>query len=211
MIALVLRHIAAECVMVAGKAELQALIRKDPPRALLADLDRYERAPEWGRDGGHVPCIGLTRRTEAKAKLDAFGRGASDVIQIPFTPDEIVVRTMAAIARAHGQSPRLRPRVTVGPFELDLPEGRVRLDSTELRLTPLEQTLLYLFIAHPGEVLTREEILVNVWGEGTAVTSNVIDRHIRDLRIKLSERWRTPRFLETVAGEGYRYIGDGAS
>ena len=150
----------------------------------------------------------LLRKRDAAVKLDAFERGASDVIEVPFTPDEIVVRTMATYRRAHGRTAALRARVAFGHFEIDLLERSVRLDSTALRLTPLEQTLLYLFLAHPNEVLTRAAILANIWGTSSAVTSNVIDRHIRDLRVKLGEQWRAPRFIETVPTEGYRYIGE---
>jgi DNA-binding response OmpR family regulator len=56
-------------------------------------------------------------------------------------------------------------------------------------------------------VLTRDEVLRNIWGGETAVTSNVIDRHIRDLRVKLGESWRQPSVIETVPGQGYRFIG----
>lgn len=207
MIALVLQHIDAECRIVSTRQELRSSILKWDPHVVLADLDLHPAAPEWMRiDHKEPPCVGFTRRSEAPVKLDAFERGAYDVIEVPFTPDEIVVRTMATLRRAHGRTRPVRARVQFGPFEIDILEQVVRLDGTALRLTPLEQTLLYLFLAHPNEVLRREAILTNIWGTSSAVTSNVIDRHIRDLRVKLGERWRAPRFIETVPSEGYRYI-----
>ncbi|MGH2377463.1 MAG: response regulator transcription factor [Candidatus Limnocylindria bacterium] len=210
LVRLVLGHIDADCRLVRAPADLRKLVREGWPEILLADLDHHERAPEWTRyDGFVIPCVGLTRRRETMFKLEAYRRGAYDVIEVPFTPDEIVVRTMAAYARAHGRTPVLRARLRVEPFEMDIAVGSVRMDSTPLRLTLLEQTLLYLFLAHPGEVLDRERILANVWGAGSAVTSNVIDRHIRDLRVKLGESWRSPRFIETIPGEGYRFVGAG--
>lgn len=208
LVALVLQHLDAECRIVQTRQALRSSILQWDPQMVLADLDLHPAAPEWMRiDHKEPPCVGFTRRREAAVKLDAFERGAYDVIEVPFTADEVVVRTMAAFRRAHGRMPALRPRVRVGPFEIDLVEQAVRLDGTALRLTPLEQTLLYLFLAHPSEVLRREAILTNIWGASSAVTSNVIDRHIRDLRVKLGERWRAPRFIETVPTEGYRYIG----
>lgn len=208
---LVLGHIEADCRIVSSQAELKRLIREGWPQIVLADLDEHPHAPEWCRyDGVVLPCVGLTRRRETLAKLEAYERGAYDVIEVPFTPDEIVVRTMASFARAHGHRPTLRPRLRVGVFEMDLTEETVRMDSTALRLTLLEQTLLYLFLANPSETLDRERILTNVWAVSSAVTSNVIDRHIRDLRVKLGESWRAPRLIETVPGQGYRFIGDAA-
>lgn len=213
LVQLVLRHIDAECRTAMSRDELNELISAWRPHAVLADIDAFERAPEWSVDqrGTRIPCVGLTRKREARGKIEAFDRGVADVIEVPFTPDEIVVRTVNAVQRSRDGSPRpqIRPRVTVGPFEMDVLDGGVRLDGTFLRLSALQHTLLYLFLAHPGGVLGREAVLTNVWGHETAVTSNVVDRHIRDLRVKLGERWREPRFIETVPGEGYRYIGAG--
>jgi two-component system KDP operon response regulator KdpE len=207
--ALVLAHLEAECRAVATRPELRSLLAAWAPELVLADLDLHPEAPEWTRvDGIEIPCIGLTRRREAVVKIEAFDRGVHDVIEVPFTPDEIVVRARAALTRAHGRKPELRPRVRVGEFEMDLVAGAVLVDSRALKLSPLDQTLLYLFLANPGAVLSRESILTDVWGTHSALTSNVIDRHIRDLRVKLGESWRQPRFIETVAGEGYRYIGE---
>jgi DNA-binding response OmpR family regulator len=92
---------------------------------------------------------------------------------------------------------------------MDIEGPGVRLNESLVKVTLLEQTLLYLFLAHPGQTLTREDILTNIWGSQSAVTSNVIDRHIRDLRVKLQEKWREPRFIATEAGKGYRFVGDG--
>lgn len=209
-----LRHIDAECRTAAGRDELRSLCRGTwQPLAVLADVDEFAEAPEWAVDkrGARIPCIALTRRREAQVKLDAYERGAADIIEVPFTPDDIVVRTATAIARARDGAvrPRVHPKVRTAGFEMDLIADGVRLDGTFLRLSPLEHTLLYVFLAHPGETVTREAILANVWGQDSAVTSNVIDRHIRDLRVKLGERWRQPRFIETVPGQGYRFIADG--
>ena len=212
LVALVLRHIDAECRPASSQAEVKTLVKSWSPDIVVADLDKYEKAPEWattradGRAG--VPCLGLTRKRETMTKLQAFERGASDIIEIPFTPDEIVVRTVAVLLRVMDRKVEMQPRIRVGRFEMDLEEPGVRLNETLVKLTLLEQTLLYLFLAHPGETLSREGILTNIWGSQSAVTSNVIDRHIRDLRVKLQERWREPKFIATEAGKGYRFVGE---
>lgn len=209
LVALVLRHVDAECRPASSQAKVAELLRTWSPDILVADLDKYEKAPEWTRsDGTVVPCLGLTRRRETMAKLEAFQRGATDLIEIPFTPDEIVVRTIAALMRTSGRKVAIRSRLQVGRFEMELEEPGVRLNRSLVRLTLLEQTLLYLFLANPGKTLSREDILTNIWGSQSAVTSNVIDRHIRDLRVKLQERWREPRFIATEPGKGYRFVGE---
>jgi two-component system KDP operon response regulator KdpE len=212
LVELVLRHLDAECRPASSEAELKALIKGWSPDIVVADLDRFERAPEWTlreMDGkGRVPCLGLLRKRDTQSKLEAFERGVTDVIEIPFTPDEIVVRTVAAIMRDRGAKLAIRRRLPVGRFEMDLQEPGVRLNDQLVKLTLLEQTLLYLFLSNPGKVLKREDILVNIWGSQSAVTSNVIDRHIRDLRVKLQERWQEPKFIATEPGEGYRFVGE---
>ncbi len=212
LVALVLRHIDAECRPVSSEAELTSLVTEWSPDLVVADLDRYERAPEWTLRAVNrhprTPCLGLLRRRDTQTKLEAFERGVSDVIEIPFTPDEIVVRSVAAVMRDRGRKVEIRRRLQVGRFEMDLQEPGVWLNDQLVKLTLLEQTLLYLFLANPGKVLKREDILANIWGSQSAVTSNVIDRHIRDLRVKLQERWQEPKFIATEPGEGYRFVGD---
>src|SRR5439155_6901614 len=75
----------------------------------------------------------------------------------------------------------------------------------ELHLTSLEQNLLYLLAANAGRMLTRDEILDYLWGSDYAAESNVVDRHIRNLRAKLQNDWKRPRYIETVPGRGYRF------
>ncbi|MDE3194311.1 MAG: response regulator transcription factor [Chloroflexota bacterium] len=211
LVSVVLRHVDAECRPVASQSEVRQLLSTWSPDILIADLDTFEKAPEWARtDGTSIPCLGLTRRRETMTKLQAFERGATDVIEIPFTPDEIVVRTVAALMRSTGRRVEIQSRLRIGRFEMELEEPRIRLNDGIVKLTLLEQTLLYVFLAHPGQTLTREDILTNIWGSQSAVTSNVIDRHIRDLRVKLQEKWREPRSIATDPGKGYRFVGDGA-
>lgn len=212
LVSVVLRHVDAECRPAASQAEVRQLLTTWSPDILIADLDKYERAPEWTRiDGTSIPCLGLTRRRETMAKLEAFERGVADVIEIPFTPDEIVVRTVAALMHSSGRKPEIQSRVRIGRFEMELEEPRILLNDGILKLTLLEQSLLYVFLAHPGQTLSREDILTNIWGSQSAVTSNVIDRHIRDLRVKLQEKWREPKFIATDPGKGYRFVGDGTA
>ena len=100
----------------------------------------------------------------------------------------------------------LRPVLRLGALEIDLLNRRVRAGASDLHLTSLEQSLLYLLAANAGRLLTRDEILDHLWGADYAAESNVVDRHVRNLRAKLGDDWRRPRYIATVPGRGYRFL-----
>jgi DNA-binding response OmpR family regulator len=97
------------------------------------------------------------------------------------------------------------PSIKVGELEIDILKRTVRTGTSELHLTSLEQALLYLLAANAGRVVTREEILDTLWGVDYVAESNVVDRQIRNLRTRLQDDWRQPRFIVTVPGRGYRF------
>jgi len=103
-------------------------------------------------------------------------------------------------------APRVRAGDPAGELEIDILHRSVRAGSVELRLTALEQSLLYLLAANAGRVVTREEILDTLWGVDYVAESNVVDRQIRNLRARLQNDWREPRFIATVPGRGYRFL-----
>jgi two-component system response regulator VicR len=84
--------------------------------------------------------------------------------------------------------------------------GTVRVGGTELHLTSLQQSLLYLLAANAGQLLTPDQILDDLWGTDYVAESNVVDRHVRDLRAQLQNGWRSPRHIATVPGKGYHFI-----
>jgi DNA-binding response OmpR family regulator len=92
----------------------------------------------------------------------------------------------------------LPPVLRVGALELDALNHRLRVGAHVLRLTGLELQLLYL--------LTRDEITDHHWGTDFVAESNVVDRHVRNLRTKLRDTWRTPRYIATIPGRGYRFV-----
>jgi len=99
-----------------------------------------------------------------------------------------------------------QPIFRIGELEIDILNRQVRAGTSEVHLTGLEQHLLYLLVANAGRVVTRDEILDALWGVDFQAESNVVDRHIRSLRIKLQNDWRRPRFIATVPGKGYRFV-----
>jgi DNA-binding response OmpR family regulator len=153
-----------------------------------------------------VPVIGLTRRGDLKTKLAAFDQGVDDVLTVPFSPEELVARTLVIMRRTYGAPIILRPAIRLGELEIDVLNRSVRVGDHELHLTSIEQNLLYLLAANAGRILTRDEILDYMWGVDYMAESNVVDRHVRALRAKLQNSWRRPRYIATVPGKGYRFV-----
>ena len=83
---------------------------------------------------------------------------------------------------------------------------KVKTGITKLTLTSMEQAVLYLLASNAGEVMTREFILDTLWASDYLAESNVVDRHVRNLRSKLKDDWKKPRYIATVPGRGYRFI-----
>jgi DNA-binding response OmpR family regulator len=158
------------------------------------------------RKDGRLPVIALTRRGDLKAKLTAFERGVDDILTVPFSPEEFVARVLAIMRRTYREAVVFTPVLRLGDLQIDILNRRVRAGDTELHLTSLEQSLLYLLAANAGRLLTRDEILDHLWGADYVAESNIADRHIRNLRVKLQNHSRRPRYIETVPGRGYRFV-----
>ena len=193
-------------------AEATAVLDEWRPHLAVVDMGiSGERLLErLGRSGAHgmrrIPTLALTRRGDLRTKLAAFEQGVDDIMTIPFSPEELLARVLAITRRSYGQSIPFNPVLKIGELEIDIMQRQVRAGSSELHLTGLEQSLLYLLAAKAGQVVTREEILDALWGVDYVSESNVVDRHIRNLRVKLQNDWRKPRFIATVPGKGYQFI-----
>jgi two-component system, OmpR family, alkaline phosphatase synthesis response regulator PhoP len=153
-----------------------------------------------------TPVLGLTRRGDLKAKLRAFDLGVDDILTMPFSPEELLARAIVISRRATGVDLPLISVIRLGEIEIDIFNRQVRAGDSVIHLSGIEQSLLYLLASRGGRVVTREEILDAIWGTDFVAESNIVDRHIRSLRIKLQNDYRHPRFIETVAGEGYRFV-----
>lgn len=180
------------------------------PHIVVLDMDIagnaiLERQGEAAA-GGRVPVIALTRRGDLKSKLAAFERGVDDILTVPFSPEEFVARVLAVMRRTYRDAAVFSPVLRLGDLEIDILNRRVRIGDTALHLTALEQSLLYLLAANAGRLLTRDEILDYLWGADYVAESNVVDRHIHNLRVKLQNHSDRPRYIATVPGRGYRFL-----
>lgn len=187
-----------------------------PPHLVLVDLDPVgdrlaEHTGGRGTASGRVPVIGLTRHQDLKSKLDAFAVGVDDVLTIPFAQEELKARIGAVIRRSYEDAVTFYPVIRRRGLEVDILNRTIHDGTSEIHLSSLEQSLLYLLAANAGRVVSRQEILDTLWGRDYIPESNVVDRQIRNLRKRLQDDWKQPRFIFTVLGRGYRFLPAAAS
>jgi DNA-binding response OmpR family regulator len=212
VIALTLNHGVFEVRSADSLAGLDSLPRGWQPHLAMLDME-HERSLEalarfipTGSARPLVPVLGLTRRGDLTAKLRAFDLGVDDIVTVPFSPEELLARALVITRRSTGTQRPVVPTIVLGEMQVDITRREVRAGTSIVRLTSIEQSLLYVLASRPGRVFTREEIIDAVWGADFLAESNVVDRHIRSLRIKLQNDYRRPRFIATVPGAGYRFI-----
>jgi two-component system OmpR family response regulator len=156
------------------------------------------------RDEVGLPAMVVTRRGDLEGTLSAFDLGASDVLTIPFAPEELLARVIGLLRRAYSDVGSLTPVIKFGDLEIDILNCTVLVGGAELHLTSLEQSLLYLLAANAGRVVSREEILDTLWGVDFVAESDVVDRHIRNLHARLQTGGRKARLITIVPGRGYQ-------
>jgi two-component system KDP operon response regulator KdpE len=208
--ALTLNHGEFEPHKVRTIEEARAAVGDWEPQLLVLDVGVGKDAMDlvgMSTREGVLPTIVLSERGDLRTKLEALDRGADDFIALPFAPEELIARAIAVLRRTYGTGIQFRPVIQVGDLEIDLLHNRVSIGPSRIRLTATELALLYLLASHPRQTLSRSTILDHVWGTEFVSDSNLIDRHVRNLRQKLKESWRKPRYIATVPGRGYRFIG----
>ncbi len=194
-------------------AEAEAILRTVRPHLAVVDMDHDDSTALLQRLGASnnlakslTPVLGLTRRGDLKTKLRAFDLGVDDILTMPFSPEELLARSIVITRRASGTDRPIVPTITLGEIEIDIVNRVVQAGNSVIHLTSIEQSLLYLLASRNGRVVSRDEILDAIWGTDFVAESNIVDRHVRTLRIKLQDDYRQPRFIATVAGQGYRFI-----
>ena len=155
------------------------------------------------RSRSSMPIIMLTALDSAGARIDGLERGADDYIAKPFTLRELQLRVSSLLRRAAEARPLAS--FSVGPFRIDPAQSRISLNGADLGLTSREYELLVHFLQRPGEVVSRTQILQEVWGWSFGEASTVTV-HVRRLREKIERDPGAPEFLETVWGAGYRLV-----
>lgn len=194
-----------------------ALFRREKPDLVVLDLNLPAPPGEQPLDGLDVarairnsagparatPIIMLTARVDETDRIVGLELGADDYIVKPFSPRELVARVRAVLRRGNllADTP---PTIDAGPLSITPERHEVTLHGRPVELTPTEFTLLQTMAAAPGRVFSREQ-LVRALGPDYAGLERTVDSHIKNLRASLGEDTRSPRFVLTVFGVGYKF------
>ena len=153
-----------------------------------------------------IPVIMLTARGQEVDKVVGLELGADDYITKPFSIRELLARVKAVLRRA-GISARPAEQYAFGEVEVNLRSCRVSKRGKEVDFSSKEFELLKYFLHHPGETLSRDRLLEEVWGYAHFPTTRTVDAHIVRLRQKVEPKPDEPRFILTVHGTGYKFVG----
>ncbi|HJQ29538.1 MAG TPA: response regulator transcription factor [Rubrobacter sp.] len=173
---------------------------------MLPGMDGMEVLREIRRSS-EAYVIMLTARTEEMDRIVGLSAGADDYLIKPFSPGELVARIRAMLRRPRGGPPGAEAPLEFGELTVDPARREMRLRGEDVDLTALEFDLLAALASRPGLVFTRAQLLERVWGETYFGSDHVVDVHIANLRKKIEDDPADPRFVRTVRGVGYRFLG----
>lgn len=176
---------------------------------MMPHVDGREVCRRLRGAGNWTPIIMLTQVGGPTERAMSLEEGADDYINKPFDPGELVARIHAVLRRAQaGQRPPASAnRLASGDLLIDRQAHRVWLAGQEVPLKAKAFAVLEYLVLHAGEVISRERLLDDVWGWDEALMSRTVDVRIAELRRHLGDDAGQPRFIETVSGAGYRFVG----
>ena len=188
-----------------GRSALEAASTHHPDVVLLdlglPDMDGTEVIAGL-RGWSKVPIVVLSARQHGEDKVEALDLGADDYITKPFAMNELLARLRAALRRGATSEPE-ETRVEVGTLVVDLARKKVSRRGEDVRLTPTEWAFLELLARHVGRLVTREQVLREVWGPGYEDETGYLRVYAAQLRRKLEDDPAHPRHLVTSPGLGY--------
>lgn len=171
----------------------------------LPDLDGVELL-RMLRAVSRVPVIVATARDDEPTLVRAFEMGADDFVTKPYTAAALDARIKAVLRRTQPEGDDASSMVTIGGLSIDSKSREVVLDGQLLELSPREFDLLAYLAARPGEVVSKKQLLSEVWHQPYGGADKTVDVHISWLRRKLGENADNPRFLVTVRGVGVKLV-----
>lgn len=159
------------------------------------------------RTSSTVPVIMLTAKTEEDDKITGLSIGADDYISKPFSPRELIGRVKALLRRAYQGSNPLAEKMyfNESDLEIDVDRMEVKKSGEEIHLTLNEFKILLTFISNVGQVLSREQLIEASFGFDYEGFDRTIDTHIKNIRQKIEDHPKKPKYIQTVYGAGYRF------
>ncbi len=169
---------------------------------MLPSKDGFEVCRDLRRAKIRTPVIMLTAKAQEAEKVMGLDMGADDYVTKPFSPRELRARIRALLRRTAGDDEPVR---RFGDCEVDFSRGELRRAGERVDLTAIELKMLHLFLRVQGRLMTREQVIDEVWGRDVFLTDRVVDTHIVKLRRKIEPDAARPTHIVSVRGVGYRF------
>lgn len=185
-------------------------LRREEPDLLLLDImlpgkDGFEICREL-RKTSNIPVIMLTARGDVIDRVSGLELGADDYIGKPFEPRELVARVQAILRRTEGAGSTVG-KLTFRGLTIDTETRSVTVDGNAVELTSMEYELLLILARRHGRKLSRDDILSELRGIDAAILTRSVDIMVSRLRQKLGDQVKPPRFIQTIWGRGYSFVG----
>ncbi len=172
----------------------------------------HDAVAEWLRcvqktssESPSTPILFISAKAEEIDRLVAFDLGADDFVTKPFSVREVLARVRAVARRCFGDQMGEEAEFTIGDLQVLPSQFRARRGEQAIELSPRDVKILQLLVASPGQVLDRQTLFRQAWGEHYFPHSRTLDQHISQLRKRIEIDPRTPKIIQTVHGVGYRY------
>ena len=194
-----------------GAAGLAAIARSAPDLILLDVMlpgrNGFQICQDVRALGLKTPIIMITARHQEADKVRGLELGADDYVTKPLSLAELVARVRAVLRRGGSPAPGAGPPDLLegGAIRMDLRRHAAFKRNTELQLTSTEFQILALLLKRPGEVISRDEFLKQIWGEDVYVTHRTVDTHVAALRKKIEDDLEQPSYILSVRNVGYRF------
>ncbi|MEM7368630.1 MAG: response regulator transcription factor [Bacteroidota bacterium] len=173
---------------------------------MLPRISGIEVCKQLRATGNQVPIIMLTARDTQMDKIRGLKTGADDYLTKPFDVMELLARIEALLRRVSSKT-AYQDQYVLGTLIIDFDQHSIRSPNQQIELTRQEALLLKYLVHHEGRVLSREQIMQDVWGHDLLFSHRTIDTHITRLRQKLEDNPRYPTYILTVHRVGYKFVG----
>ena len=174
---------------------------------MVPGIDGFEVCRRIRATDKQMGVIMLTARTQEMDKITGLMTGAADYVTTPFSPAELTARVDALFRRIGNDAAVASEFLSSGPFVMNVHNHTLDKKGERVRLTQVEYGIMKLFMSNPGKVLSREDILADVWGREYEGELKIVDVNIRRLRIKIEDDTANPQYINTVWGYGYKWGG----
>jgi DNA-binding response OmpR family regulator len=172
---------------------------------MLPGMSGFELCQRLRGRGSHVPIIILTARTQERDRIEGLDLGADDYVSKPFSVRELLARVRAQVRRDDWHTPN-GPEFKFADVSVNVPRRLVMRKGRRVPLSAREFELLRYLIAHRDEVVSREQLLRDVWGYDQLSVTRTVDNYIAKLRMQLDPKPHEPRYIITVHGSGYQML-----